>query len=60
MNKNILFVHQHFPGQFKHIAGALCKDNNVHSISLHDKYIEGVTHHKYYPSQGSSIQLICL
>ena len=54
MNKNILFVHQHFPGQFKHIASELSKENNVHSISLHDKYIEGVTHHKYYPSQGSS------
>ncbi len=47
MKKNLLFVHQHYPGQFKHLAPALAKKYNVHSISLTDIKSQGVTHHRY-------------
>tara|TARA_Y100001935_G_C17311322_1_gene516527 strand:+ start:3620 stop:4858 length:1239 start_codon:yes stop_codon:yes gene_type:complete len=47
MKKNLLFVHQHYPGQFKHLAPALAKKYNVHSISLTDIKSEGVSHHQY-------------
>ncbi len=47
MKKNLLFVHQHYPGQFKHLAPVLAKKHNVHSISLHDMQSEGVIHHQY-------------
>ena len=54
MKKNILFVHQHFPAQFKHLAPELAKKHNVHSLSLFDFKAEGVKHHKYAPKQATN------
>tara|TARA_B000000475_G_C15960685_1_gene432814 strand:- start:23 stop:1261 length:1239 start_codon:yes stop_codon:yes gene_type:complete len=54
MSKNILFVHQHFPGQFRHLANILSKKHDVRSISLHDNNIAGVKHYKYLPTRGTS------
>lgn len=45
--KKILFTHQNFPGQFKHLAPALVGKYEVHSLSLGDNEIEGIQHHKY-------------
>ncbi len=53
MSYNILFIHQHFPGQFKHIGPALAKDNNVHSLSMFDYNVEGVQNHKWTPKRGN-------
>ena len=53
MSYNILFIHQHFPGQFKHIGPALAKDNNVHSLSMFDYSVEGVQNHKWAPRRGN-------
>jgi len=54
MKKNILFVHQHFPAQFAHLAPELAKKHNVRSISLFDFESKGVKHHKYMPKKGTS------
>ncbi len=54
MKKNILFVHQNFPGQYKHLAPELAKKYNVHSISMADSGVNGVKHHKYIPYRNSS------
>ena len=54
--KTIIFIHQNFPAQFKHLAPLLAKNNNynVHSISLIDESSEGVIHHKYSLEQTTS------
>ena len=54
MKKKILFVHQHFPGQYKHLAPALAEKYNVHSFSMFPNDIKGVKHHRYTPHQESS------
>jgi len=54
MKKNILFIHQNFPGQFKHLAPELAKNHNVHSLSMFDIEVNGVKHHKYIPYRNSS------
>ena len=54
MKKNILFIHQNFPGQFKHLAPELAKSHNVHSISMFDNEVDGVKHHKYIPYRNTS------
>jgi len=48
--KTIIFIHQNFPGQYKHLAPNLATNKNyeVHSISLQDFSSEGVLHHQYF------------
>lgn len=53
----ILFVHQNFPGQFKHLAAALAKDpaNRILAMTMNNfNAIEGVTVIRYQPTRGSS------
>lgn len=51
---NILFVHQNFPGQFRHLAAALTKGGHeVHGLTIGGRDVPGVTVHRYKPSRGT-------
>ena len=54
--KTIIFIHQNFPGQYKHLAPLLAKSKkyDVHSLSLRNDTSEGVKHHKYTLVRGST------
>lgn len=45
----ILFIHQNFPGQYKHLAPALAKMKNIeaYSISKEDESLPNIKHYKY-------------
>ena len=60
VKKKVLFLHQNFPGQYKHLARILMDKNNyeLHSLSLGSdntssvenlkKIYKGINHHKYF------------
>ncbi len=52
----ILFVHQNFPGQYKHLAPALAKMENIdaYSISKEDKSLPNIKHYKYKINKGNT------
>ena len=51
----ILFIHQNFPGQFKHLAPALAHlGHEVRALSISNHAVAGVEIHKYSVKQGSS------
>lgn len=52
----ILFVHNNFPAQFKHLAPALVATGKyeVASFSLEQKAIPGITSYAYKPAQSST------
>ena len=52
---NILFVHQNFPGQYKHLAPALSKKGHrVVAIGIGDRKVDGVEYFHYRPKRGTS------
>lgn len=54
---NILFVHQNFPGQFKHLAPALAVDsgNRIMAFTMHNPpNMHGVRGVMYRPGRGST------
>lgn len=52
---NILFVHQNFPGQFKHLAPALSRSgHHVRAIQITGLEIPGVNSVRYQPKRSSS------
>lgn len=52
---NFLFIHQNFPGQFKHLAPALAKaGHQVKALTINPRSLEGVTVHSYQPKRSSS------
>lgn len=52
---NILFVHQNFPGQYKHLAPALSKKGHrVVALGIGDRKVEGVEYFHYRPKRGTS------
>tara|TARA_Y100000766_G_C18880069_1_gene592934 strand:+ start:625 stop:1872 length:1248 start_codon:yes stop_codon:yes gene_type:complete len=61
MNKKkyILFIHQNFPAQYKHLAPALAKnlDYEVHSLSMNNTSVEGIKHHKYSVTKANTSNL---
>lgn len=55
----VLFIHQHFPGQFKYLAPALAADaaNTVLALSMRQDMLpqwQGVRHVSYMPARGST------
>lgn len=61
MIMKILFLHQNFPGQFKHLAPALAAlGHEVHALMLSDKPAQvwnGVKVHTYRPKRGTTPQI---
>lgn len=54
----ILFIHQNFPGQFRHIAPALANHGHqVHALAITGQATAGVSLHSYRPSKGSSTSI---
>jgi hypothetical protein len=48
----ILFVHQNFPGQFRHLAPALAAaGHEVHALAISGQPCPGVTPHAYQPKR---------
>jgi len=51
----ILFIHQNFPGQFRHLAPALSRlGHEVHGLGITPQQLAGVTVHQYSPRRSSS------
>ncbi|ACK69701.1 glycosyl transferase group 1 [Gloeothece citriformis PCC 7424] len=56
----VLFVHQNFPGQYKHLAAALGanSDNQIISLSINQPpIIAGVQSFRYQPTRGTTPQI---
>ena len=54
----ILFIHQNFPGQFRHIAPALAnRGHQVHALAITGQATPGVSLRNYRPSKGSSTSI---
>jgi hypothetical protein len=52
---NLLFVHQNFPGQFKHLAPALAQaGHRVHAFAIGGSDVAGVQVLRYKPARGNS------
>ena len=55
---NLLFVHQNFPGQFKHLAPALAAaGHRVKALAIDGPGLPGIEVHRYKPNRGSSRQV---
>lgn len=53
----ILFIHQNFPGQYRHLAAALAaRGHEVRALSIRDNpALPGVTRHLYAPVRGTTL-----
>lgn len=55
---NLLFVHQNFPGQFKHLAPALAAaGHRVKALAIDGPGLPGMEVHRYKPVRGTSKQI---
>ena len=55
---SILFIHQNFPGQFRHLAPALAaQGHQVQALAITGQDLPGVKLHAYRPSRGSSASI---
>lgn len=51
----ILFIHQNFPGQFRHLAQELANQGHqIHALAITGQSLPKVVLHSYRPSRGSS------
>lgn len=54
----ILFVHQNFPGQFKHLAPALvAQGHEVRALSIKGEAVPGVAWHQHAPKRGTTANM---
>ena len=53
--KKILFLHQNFPGQYKHLAPALAAEKNLEciSVSQNPSGLDGIKHYQYEINEGN-------
>ena len=52
---NILFIHQNFPGQFRHLAPALARlEHQVCALTMNELRLPGVRTIQYRPKQATS------
>ena len=52
---NLLFIHQNFPGQFRHLAPHLAAaGHRVHAFAIEGRDVPGVEVHRYKPGRGTS------
>lgn len=55
---NVLFVHQNFPGQFKHLAPALAAMGHaVEAMAIDGPGLPGIELHRYKPARGTSREI---
>ena len=55
---NLLFVHQNFPGQFKHLAPHFAAaGHRVLALAIEGRAVPGVAVHRYQPDRGTSRQI---
>lgn len=55
---NLLFVHQNFPGQFKHLAPHFAAaGHRVHAFAIDGRDVPGVEVHRYKPGRSTSRQI---
>jgi len=56
--RSILFIHQNFPGQFKHLAPALAaRGHHVKALAITGQAVSGVDLKLYKPQRGTSSQI---
>ena len=54
----ILFVHQNFPGQFKHLAPALARaGHEIQALGIEGAGLTGIALHRYRPRRHSSREI---
>ena len=52
---NLLFVHQNFPGQFKHLAPHFARAGHaVRALAIDGAGLPGIETHRYKPTRGTS------
>ena len=57
---NVLFVHQNFPGQFKHLAPAIAAlGHRVKAMAIDGPGLPGIELHRYRPSRSTSCAGMC-
>ena len=57
----VLFVHQNFPGQFKHLAPALvAQGHEVHALGIEGFALPGLTYHRYKIARGNDAKILPL
>ena len=55
---NLLFVHQNFPGQFRHLAPALAKaGHHVMALAIDGAGLPGIDVRRYRPARGSTANI---
>jgi glycosyltransferase involved in cell wall biosynthesis len=58
MMMNLLFVHQNFPGQFKHLAPALAAaGHHVRAMAIDGPGLPGIEIHRYRPERATSREI---
>lgn len=54
----ILFIHQNFPGQFKHLAPALAaRGHEIRALAIQGEETPGVLLNRYNPNRGTSREI---
>jgi glycosyltransferase involved in cell wall biosynthesis len=54
---SLLFVHQNFPGQFRHLAPKLAATHHVKAMAIDGPGLPNVALHRYQPNRASSKEI---